>query len=296
MLNFNQLRAFYEVAKLENVREASKILCVTQPAVSNQIKSFEEFCDLTIFKRPGKRLILTDMGRMILKHCHILFDLEKKIENDIKALHNLQIGVLKVGASKVFAQYLMTPYIDKFHTSYPKITFVLDEGNSRDIGMSLLRFENELGIIARVPDLNGVEFLPIHNFKIVLFASPDHPLAAKSQGIRFHELEGQPIIMKDKGSGARHVVSEVFSRHGLTPNTLLETSNIGVIKQMVSQGECVAFLTEGAVIEDIKNKRLRIIPIIDEEIHVEVIIAYLKDQPLSPAANAFLELIVGNEK
>ena len=72
MLNFNQLRAFYEVAKLENVREASKILCVTQPAVSNQIKSFEEFCDLTIFKRPGKRLILTDMGRMILKHCHCI--------------------------------------------------------------------------------------------------------------------------------------------------------------------------------------------------------------------------------
>lgn len=296
MLNFNQLRAFYEVAKLENVSKASRILCVTQPAVSNQIRSFEEFCELSLFKRQGKRLRLTDMGRMILKHCYILFDLEKKIENDIRSLHDLQIGILKVGTSKVFAQYLMTPYLEKFHTSYPKITFVLDEGNSRDIGMSLLRFENELGIIAKVPELNGLEFLPLRKDKIVLFASPNHPLTAKSQGIKFQELQGQPVIMKGTGSGTRHVISEVFSRQGLTPNILLETSNIGVIKQMVNQGECVAFLTEGAVIEEIKNKRLRIIPIIDEEIHVEVIIAYLKDQPLSPAANAFLELFVGNEK
>ena len=296
MINFNQLRAFYEVAKLENVREASKILCVTQPAVSNQIKAFEEFCGLSLFKRQGKRLIITDMGRMLLQRCHTLFDLEKRIENDIKALHKLQIGVLKVGAAKEFAQYLIAPYLDRFHSSYPDITIALHEGNSKEIGMSLLRFENELGIIATVPDLNGVEFAPFLNWKIVLFASPDHPLAAKKQGIRFHELKGQPIVMKDTGSGTRHVVSQVFSRHGLAPNTLLETGNTGVIMQIVDQGECVAFLTEGAVIKGSKKNQFRIIPILDEELQLEVKVAYLKDQPLSPAANAFLKLFVGNSK
>ena len=207
------------------------------------------------------------MGRMILKHCHILFDLEKKIENDIKALHNLQIGVLKVGASKVFAQYLMTPYIDKFHTSYPKITFVLDEGNSRDIGMSLLRFENELGIIARVPDLNGVEFLPIHNFKIVLFASPDHKLAAKSQGIRFHELEGQPIIMKDKGSGAKNCsvirllrdeFLELLYELNITPHiTKMITSRINELLQKTEKDKEKRLLKHKEIrrfVEDLNKK------------------------------------------
>ena len=296
MLNFNQLRAFYEVAKLQNVKEASKILCVTQPAVSNQIKAFEEFCDLSLFKRHGRRLIITDTGRMLLKRCHILFDLEKQIEKDIQGLHNLQIGVLKVGTSKVFAQYILTPYIDRFYSSYPNITLVLEEGNSKEIGMSLLRFENELGIIAKVPDLNGVELIPLFNEKIVLFAPPDHPLVGKKQGIKFHELKEQPVIMKDPGSGTRHVVSQAFSRHGLAPHTLLETSNVGVIKQMVYKGECVAFLAEGTLIEEFKNKRFRMIPIIDEELHLEVNIAHLKDQPLSPAANAFLKLLVEDTK
>ena len=296
MLNFNQLRAFYEVAKLQNVKEASRILCVTQPAVSNQIKAFEEFCDLSLFKRHGRRQIITDMGRILLKHCHILFDLERQIEKDIKGLHDLQIGVLKVGTSEVFAQYLIAPYIDRFHSSYPNITLVLDEGNSKEIGMSLLRFENELGIIAKVPDLNGVELIPLFKEKIVTFASPDHPLAGKKQGIKFHELKEQPVIMKDPGSGTRHVVSRAFSRHGLAPHTLLETSNVGVIKQVVNQGESVAFLAEGTLIEEFKNKRFRMVPIIDEKLHLEVNVAYLKDQPLSPAANAFLKLLVADAK
>lgn len=294
MINFNQLRAFYEVAKLENVREASKILCVTQPAVSNQVKAFEEFCGLNLFKRQGKRLIITDMGRILLKQCHTLFDLEKNIEKDIKSLHNLQIGILKVGASKAFVQYLISPYLEKFHTSYPNITFILHEGDSREIGMSILRFENELGIIAKLPDMNGIESEPISNWEIVLFASPDHPLAKKKRGIHFKELEGEPIIMNGKGSGTRHVVNQAFSRHGIVPNTLLETSNIDVIMQMVNQGECISLLTEGAVTRGAKDKPMQIIPIIDEKLNLEVVVTFLKDQPLSPAAKAFLKILKEN--
>ena len=63
---------------------------------------------------------------------------------------------------------------------------------------------------------------------------------------------------------------------------------------MVANGGGVSFLVESALIEDLKKKRLRKIPIIDEKIYLEVTIAYLADQPLSPAANAFLKIFVGD--
>ena len=296
MLNFNQLRAFYEVAKTQNVREASKKLFVSQPAVSNQIKSFEESCGLSLFKRQGKRLVITDIGLMLLNQCHILFDLEKNIEKDIQGLHKLKIGVLKVGTSKAFAQHIIARHISRFHFLYPNITFALDEGSSKEIGKSLLRFENELAIIAEVTDLNNVEFIFLFKEKIMLFAPTGHPLVAKKKGIRFHELKGQPIVMRDKGSGTRYVVEQAFSRHGLTAHTLLETGNVDCIKQMVDQGECVAFLAEIALAEELKNKRFQMIPIIDEELNLEVKIGYVKGQQLSPAAKAFLKLVVEDSK
>ena len=296
MLNFNQLRAFYEVAKTQNVRQASKRLFVSQPAVSNQIKAFEESCGLNLFKRRGRRIIITDMGRILLNHCHALFDLEKVIEKDIQGFHNLQIGVLKVGTVKAFAQYILGRYINRFHSLYPSITFALNEGSSHEIGSSLLRFENEIAIIGKVPDLNGIDFMPFFTERIVLFALPDHPLAAKGQGIRFNDLKGQPIIMKHAGSGARHVLDAAFSRHGFAPNILLETDNVGFIRQIIQQGECVAFLAETAFDAEFNNEGFRMIPILDEEINLEVKIAYLAGQPLSPAASAFLELILEETK
>ena len=296
MLNFNQLRAFYEVAKTQSVRQASKKLFVSQPAVSNQIKAFEEFCGLSLFKRQNRRIVITDIGRMLLNQCHTLFEFEKVIEKDIQGFHNLQLGVLKVGTAKTFAQYILARYLDRFHSLYPSITFALDEGSSREIGMSLLRFENEIAVIGEMPDLKGLRFIPLSTEKIVLFAAPDHPLAGKEHGITFDELKGRPVIMERAGSGARHVVDETFSRHGFAPQILFETGNVGFIRQIIEKGECAAFLAETTFIKEFSKEGFRMIPILDEQISLEVKIAFLEGQPLSPAAKAFLELITGESK
>ena len=182
MLNLNQLRAFYDVAKTQSVRQALTKLFVSQPAVSNQIKAFEEFCGLSLFKRQNRRIVITDIGRILLNHCHTLFDFEKVIEKDIQGFHNLQIGVLKVGTVKAIAQYILARYLDRFHSLYPSITFALDEGCSREIGMSLLRFKNEITVIGEMSDLNGVRFIPLCTEKIVLFAAPGHPVIPRGRG------------------------------------------------------------------------------------------------------------------
>ena len=162
------------------------------------------------------------------------------------------------------------------------------------MGQSLLKSHNELVVIAKVEDLKGIEFIPFKGEKIVLFSSPDHPFAKRSKGIRFQELEGEPIVLRDEGSGTRRVNDEAYARHGIRPHSLLETGNLECIKDMVANGEGVSFLVHSSLIEDFRKNRLRMIPIIDEELHLKVKIAYLKDQPLSPAANAFLKLFVGD--
>ena len=102
--------------------------------------------------------------------------------------------------------------------------------------------------------------------------------------------------MRDKGSGTRKVVDETYARHGIRPHSLLETGNRECIIDMVANGEGVSFLVDSALINDFSKNRLRKIPITDENLNLEVKIAYLKDKPLSPAANAFLKLFVGESE
>lgn len=295
MINFNQARAFFEVAKEGSLKAASKTLFVSQPALSMMLKSFEESCGLVLFNRVTRKLILTETGHMLLQSCREIFEREKDLERTISDLHQLRIGLVKIGTSKTYAQFLMPPIFNSFHKKYPRVKIVLDEGTSRQIGRSLLKSHNELAVIAKTEELKGVEFKPFKCEELVLFSSPHHPFAKKSGGIQFRDLEGQPIIMRDEGSGTRKVIDDAFERNGIRPHSLLETGNRECIKEMVASGEGVSFLVHSSLKEDFQMRRLQLIPIIDENLHLKVEIAYLKDQPLSRAAEAFLRLVVGDE-
>jgi DNA-binding transcriptional LysR family regulator len=296
MINFNQLRVFYEVAKSQKIIEASKRLCVTQPAVSAQIKLFEQSCNLCLFRRNGRRIVLTKSGYILLQLCHQFFDLGRKIEDSIKDLQEVKIGILEFGTTKTCVRYLMPPYINTFHALYPDVKFILDEGDSREMARSLLNFQNELVIVSKIEDLNGVKFEPFLKERILLFAAPDHPFAKKKKGILFHELEGQSIIMRDTGSGTHKIVKEAFIRRGMTPHMLLEISNVDCIKQIVEKGKDLSFLVHFALEEDVMKGQFQIIPILDETLYLDVYIGYLNDQPMSPAAKALLRILRESER
>ena len=80
MLNFNQFRIFYYAAKHLNFTRAAGDLFITQPAVTAQIKAFEEYCGFKVFKKKGRKNWLTDEGSTLLRYARSIFTLEKDIE------------------------------------------------------------------------------------------------------------------------------------------------------------------------------------------------------------------------
>jgi DNA-binding transcriptional LysR family regulator len=105
------------------------------------------------------------------------------------------------------------------------------------------------------------------------------------------ELVNEPMIMKEIGSGTRKQVNGLFSKKGLAPNVLMETSNTEFIKQLVQRGEGISFLVEEAVAVEIREKRLATVPVAGENLFLDVSIAYLKDQHLSHPARAFVDML-----
>jgi DNA-binding transcriptional LysR family regulator len=105
-------------------------------------------------------------------------------------------------------------------------------------------------------------------------------------------LAEEPIILKERGSGTRKLVNELFDDNGITPEILMETSNEEFIKQLVQRGDGVSFVVREAVAIELKEKKLATVPIKGRRVFLEVSIAYLKNQPLSPPAQAFLEMLL----
>ncbi len=288
MINLNQLRAFYQVAKCQNVSVAAKHLFVSQPAVTAQVKIFEETCGLKLFKRKGRNLYLTDEGKTLYDFACKIFEYEKKIEDAVEQMKELKQGTLRLGSAKTYARYFMPFLLTGFRDAYPAIKIHLDEGSSLEMFHSLIDLKNEVVILAKTDDNPDIAFIPFSREELVLILPPNHRLANKGS-ISFEQLSEEPIIMKDPGSGTRRLVDDLFAQNNCTPNVLIETSDAEIIKLMVQHGEGVSFLVREAVALELQGGKLTTVKLKDQDIFLDVSIAYLKNQPLSPPAQAFLK-------
>jgi DNA-binding transcriptional LysR family regulator len=286
MLNFNQLRAFYNAAKYMSFTVAASKLFVSQPAITAQIKALEESCGLKLFKKRGRNVYLTEEGKALFKHTQKIFQYEKEIESAVDDLKELKKGILRIGCTKTYARYFMPSMLSSFHKDYPHIKIHLDEGSSSDMIDSLLDFKNEVAVIAKTTDKPEVIFLPFSQEELVVIVSIDHPLASK-KSVSPQELAREQLIMKENGSGTRRRVNMLFDQHHCSPNILMETSNNEFIKQLVERGDGISILVRVCVATEIKEKRLVIVPLEGQPIFLDVSFAYLKDQPLSAPARAF---------
>jgi DNA-binding transcriptional LysR family regulator len=290
MLNLNQLRIFYYAAKNLNFTAAANDLFITQPAVTFQVKSFEEYCNLKLFKKKGRRVYLTDQGKTLYEYAEKIFRYEKEIENAIDEMRELKRGVLSLGTTKAYARYFMPLVITTFHRNFPNIKIQLNEGSSAEMIYSLVDFKIEVAIIAKAIDHPEVNFYPFSKEEMALIVAPDHPLT-KKKAITFKDLAQEPFIMKENGSGTRKLVEELFAREKCSPSILMETSNTEFIKQLVQRGEGVSFLVREAVAAELKDKSLIDMPLKGRKIFLDVSIAYMKGQVLSPPAKAFVDTL-----
>ena len=290
MLNFNQLRVFYHAAKNLNFTMAANELFITQPAVTFQMKAFEEFCNLKLFKKRARRLFLTDEGRALLEYAEKIFKYEKEIENVIEDMRELKRGVLSLGTTKAYARYFMPLMLSTFHQKFPKIKIQLNEGSSLDMTYSLLDFKIEVAVVAKAGELPEVDFFPFSKEEMAIIVAPDHHFT-KKRSIAFKDLANEPFIMKEQGSGTRKLVEELFSDADCAPDILMETSNTEFIKQLVQRGEGISFLVKEAVAAEIEEKKLVQVALKGRPLFLDVSIAYLKGQALSPPARAFVDTL-----
>jgi DNA-binding transcriptional LysR family regulator len=291
MLNFNQLRVFYYAAKNLNFTRAAHALFITQPAVTAQIKSFEAFCNLKLFKKRGRKIYLTDEGKSLYVYAQKIFKYEKEIENVIEDMRELKRGILSLGTTKAYARYFMPLMITTFHKNYPNIKIQLNEGSSQEMTNSLLDFKIEVAVIAKAEDNAEITLFPFSQEEMAIILPRNHPLI-KMKNVTFSDLAKERFIMKESGSGTRKLVEELFANEGCTPNILMETSNTEFIKQLVQRGEGVSFVVKEAVAAELKEKKLATVPLMGPKVYLDVSIAYLKEQVLSPSAKAFVDTLI----
>jgi DNA-binding transcriptional LysR family regulator len=291
MVNLNQLRTFYYVAKHASYTKAAQKLFVSQPAVTAQIKLFENFYDVTLFHRKGRSLFLSHIGKLLFEKAEKIFGLESDIENILTQRKEMNQGVLEIGCTKAYARHIMPSIISVFHRAYPNIRIILEEGSSMAMINSLRDFKKEIIVVAQMDIKDSrIQFIPFSQEEIVVIMAANHPLSRKKE-ITFHDIENEPIILKGTGSGTRKKIMDLYRENQAVPNVFMESNNTEFIIDLVQRGEGISFLVKPSIEHKRKEKKIVMHRLKNIRLFLDVSLGFSKKTPLSPAASAFYEVI-----
>ncbi len=269
---------------------AAEDLFITQPAVTNQMRAFEEELRLKLFEgKPGK-ILLTEEGKILYEHAMKLFDLEVEIERVVSDLKGLRVGVVSLGIFRMYSPAFLHLLINRFHRFYPNIMVKVDEAGSLDIIQSLFDLQNEVAICLKVEESADVCFIPFCKEELVVALPVGHRLAKKRE-ISIPDLADEKMIVRRKGSASRYIVNQFFAKSNISPHILTEANNTELIKDMIQRGEGISLLSRIAVSKEIEEGRLVAVPLEEDKTYLDINIAYLKNHVLSPSAAVFLGVL-----
>ncbi|MFL1466281.1 LysR family transcriptional regulator [Marinobacter sp. DUT-3] len=239
--SFRQLEVFLAAAHFQNITRAAESLAMSQSAASSALKELENQFDIQLFDRVGKRLQLNELGRLYRPKVEALLAQASELEQAFSK--HSEVGALKVGATLTIGNYLAVGVMAQYMNTptHPRVS--LEVANTRTIARRVSDFELDIGLIEGELQAPELEVIPWREDELVVFCSPDHPLARK-KNLDDDDLRNATWVMREQGSGTR----QSFERgmHGLLPdlNILLELEHTEAIKRAVEAGLGIGCLSQ----------------------------------------------------
>jgi len=290
-MNFHQLRVFYEVAKARSFSGAAQKLYLTQPAVTWQVKNLEGFYELQFFERIGKKIRLTEEGKILFDFADQILNLSRQAEDALSDLKGLSRGVLRIDTVFTFGDYYLSTVLEAFHRKYPQIAIQVNTGNTSQIIENTLLHKNDVSFVAYDPENDKLVAREFISDLLVGIVSPGHRFARR-KSIALNELNDQPLILRERGSSPRRIVDEILKQKGVSPAIIMESASTAAIKKMVESGMGMAILSRQVVKNEVLARSLRELPFRDVEIAYRFYLIHHKDKYFSRALKAFMDTAV----
>jgi DNA-binding transcriptional LysR family regulator len=286
-----QFEVFLAVAKAGSFRAAAEAMHLSQPALSQHVAEMERELGTRLFDRLGRKVALTEAGRVLEDHAHRLFASLTSAREAVADLGGLKRGSLVLGASTTPGIYVLPGIIATFQKTYPGMALSLRIANSALIEEQIRGNALDLGVVGGHPLRLGEECVAAGLLdELVLIVPPSHPWARRRE-IQPSLLESERLLVREEGSATRQVTERALQRAGGHIKASMELGHTEAIKQAVIAGLGIAFVSIHAIRGELAAGRLRAVRLKGLRIQRHFHIIHNEARTLSASARAFIELL-----
>ena len=294
MLDF-RMDTFLAVCRCMNFTKAAEELNITQPAVSHHIHYLEEHYQVKLFGYSGKKIGLTEAGRLLLSAATTMQHDELHLKQALKMSEGGGRRLV-FGATMTVGEYVLPEALMRLMDAQPDISVKMVVADTQDLLRSLDEGEIEFAVVEGFFQKKEYDFLVYDRGKFVIVASPEYRF--HSEGKVIEDLTRERFFIREPGSGTRYVFERYLEGKNLLIHDfedLMEISNIGAIKSLVADGRGITFLYEAAVKRELEEGSLRRVELEDFELSHDFTFIWRKDSIYADYYRELYRLLRGSE-
>ena len=292
MENF-RLKVFRAVAKHLNFRRAAEELCLTQPAVTLQIKALEQSLRVQLFDRSRAHITLTPAGALVLEYAERIAKLELEAAEGVARFADTHRGELRIAASLTIAQYILPHLLGEFQRRHPLVHAYITTCNTEEVLEALAARKVSLGLIEGPTLRRDVRTEVFLDDEIVLIVPPAHEWTERGS-VEPAELVQEKLIMRERGSGTRRVIELALQKCGVKMKHLtlgLEFDSTEGIITAVEAGLGIGFASLASIAKELQVGSLKTVPVRGIRMTRPFSVAYSRAQEIQGIPRAFLDFL-----
>jgi len=284
----NQLQIFLKIVQTQSVTKASEELHLTQPAVSIQLKNFQDQFDIPLTEVVGRKIYITDFGKEIAVAAENIINQVHAINFKTLAFKGQLTGRLKISIVST-GKYVMPYFLSDFMNKHSNVELQMDVTNKSKVIESLENNEIDLALVSVLPQNLNIEKLDLLQNKLFLVGKKNSKIKklAKTKEI-FNEL---PLIFREKGSGTRQTMERFINRAKILVIKKMELTSNEAVKQALLAGLGYSIMPLIGIRNELHNHELEIIPVKGLPIKTTWSLIWLKGKNHSPVSLSFLEYL-----
>jgi DNA-binding transcriptional LysR family regulator len=281
----NQLQIFWKISQTKSITKAAEELNLTQPAVSIQLKNFQNQFDIPLTEVIGRQLYVTEFGKEIAEAAEQILNQVEEINFKTATFKGQISGRLKLSVVST-GKYVMPYFLTDFLKLYPGIELTLDVTNKTKVIENMANNDVDFSMVSVLPEHLNIDNLELMQNKLFLVTGKSTNFSEKEYDISI--LNDIPIIFRELGSGTRFTMERYFENHGVSLKKKMELTSNEAVKQAIIAGLGSSVMPLIGIKSELMSGDLKIIPIKGFPIISNWQLIWQKNKGFSPVAKAFL--------
>lgn len=286
--NLSLYRAFYSVAKHQNISIAAKELYISQPAISKAIKKLEENLEITLFNRSSRGVSLTEEGNLLYNYIDKAFDNIEAGEEQIKKIKDLGIGHIKIGVSTTLCKFVLLKYLKDFISQNPHIKITIMTQSSNDTIKLLRNNKIDVGLIGASEKVAGLDFYSLGTINDIFVASPSYLENFKLRNDEAPSFKNIDFMLLNKGNVSRDYVDKYFVSKNITFENYIEVTSMDLLIDFAKIGLGVSCVIKELILDELEKGTLVEVPLDISIPQRQLGFAFNETAILTEATNRFI--------